>query len=367
MDDYARRWKRKRENREKLAAERAKERENRRARSQAGTGAVVGQPQEKQQKAVLPHRRRNEQVLPTKSTTPPSRKNVPMAAVRVLNPTPASSVSFSQSPGTKKHQRIQFDDSDSSSDEGFNLEAFVQQEQKKQEQRKASKKPAAQKKDPPKSALWESDEDVRPKSRAPPKEENDDDEDDPLEALIRKQTVARKLSRGTTGDDDDDDPLETLIREKKLARKRPPRNPITQMNKSLFQKSPIVQQDSGDQDALWSDSDNDDDEKTRPSHRKKRNRESSGGLAAIRAFEALDSAVDESELKPELPNAHFGPFELEPLVLSDNHAVPASMNRYLPNYQQEGIRFMYQRTVDSSHHGVILGDDMGLVCMPRDS
>ena len=41
------------------------------------------------------------------------------------------------------------------------------------------------------------------------------------------------------------------------------------------------------------------------------------------------------------------------------HAVPASLNRYLKDYQREGIRFLYSRVVGAGK-GCILGDDMGL-------
>ena len=38
--------------------------------------------------------------------------------------------------------------------------------------------------------------------------------------------------------------------------------------------------------------------------------------------------------------------------------VPATINRYLRDYQREGVRFLYQHFVQDG--GAILGDDMGL-------
>ena len=38
--------------------------------------------------------------------------------------------------------------------------------------------------------------------------------------------------------------------------------------------------------------------------------------------------------------------------------VPATINRYLRDYQREGVRFLYQHFI--KNEGAILGDDMGL-------
>lgn len=38
--------------------------------------------------------------------------------------------------------------------------------------------------------------------------------------------------------------------------------------------------------------------------------------------------------------------------------VPATINRYLRDYQRDGVRFLYQHY--SENTGAILGDDMGL-------
>lgn len=49
----------------------------------------------------------------------------------------------------------------------------------------------------------------------------------------------------------------------------------------------------------------------------------------------------------------------EPFLLSKNgHQVPYTINRYLRDYQREGVLFIYNSYVKA--RGCILGDDMGL-------
>ena len=73
-------------------------------------------------------------------------------------------------------------------------------------------------------------------------------------------------------------------------------------------------------------------------------------------------------LHPTFDKPKFGPFDVGPLVLSNTkdgdgsdtrpqHQVPASINRYLLDYQREGIQFMYN-TLVTSGMGAVLGDDM---------
>jgi hypothetical protein len=98
-----------------------------------------------------------------------------------------------------------------------------------------------------------------------------------------------------------------------------------------------------------------------------------------------DTAALQAELKPDFERPKFGPFVFDPLKLvttnsvaerpvgvmgpdagdvgddedtQEEFEVPASINRFLPNYQQEGIRFLYELV--SSRRGGILGDDMGV-------
>lgn len=64
--------------------------------------------------------------------------------------------------------------------------------------------------------------------------------------------------------------------------------------------------------------------------------------------------------KPRFPNSVTHPRLSVPFELSDTHGdrVPYTINRYLRDYQREGIRFMYNSYRRS--RGCILGDDMGL-------
>uniref|UniRef100_A0A4W6CKF6 Excision repair cross-complementation group 6-like 2 n=1 Tax=Lates calcarifer TaxID=8187 RepID=A0A4W6CKF6_LATCA len=64
--------------------------------------------------------------------------------------------------------------------------------------------------------------------------------------------------------------------------------------------------------------------------------------------------------KPVFPSSVTDPRLRVPLVLSDadGDRVPYTINRYLRDYQREGIRFIYSNYIRSS--GCILGDDMGL-------
>lgn len=74
---------------------------------------------------------------------------------------------------------------------------------------------------------------------------------------------------------------------------------------------------------------------------------------------------------PHFANPTFGPFDNTPLVLKNleaaedendsggqHHQVPASLARYLPDFQREGVGFLYNAIINGK--GAILGDDMGL-------
>ncbi|XP_068167707.1 DNA excision repair protein ERCC-6-like 2 [Antennarius striatus] len=71
---------------------------------------------------------------------------------------------------------------------------------------------------------------------------------------------------------------------------------------------------------------------------------------------ALNYATEE---KPMFPSSTIDPRLCVPLELGDDgHRVPYTINRYLRDYQREGIRFIYSNYMHS--RGCILGDDMGL-------
>lgn len=71
----------------------------------------------------------------------------------------------------------------------------------------------------------------------------------------------------------------------------------------------------------------------------------------------LDEVVEVQH--PEFESPTFGPFENEPLALrncetgSSDHKVPAALARYLPQFQRDGIKFMYNAIANG--RGVILG------------
>ena len=78
----------------------------------------------------------------------------------------------------------------------------------------------------------------------------------------------------------------------------------------------------------------------------------------------VDEELEIKKMKqhPNFANPHFGPFENIPLVLKneegdvlegDRHQVPASLSRYLPNFQREGIQFVYNALANG--RGAILG------------
>ncbi|XP_038137424.1 DNA excision repair protein ERCC-6-like 2 isoform X2 [Cyprinodon tularosa] len=62
--------------------------------------------------------------------------------------------------------------------------------------------------------------------------------------------------------------------------------------------------------------------------------------------------------KPVFPGSSTDPMLSIPLDLSNEDRVPYTINRYLRDYQREGIRFIYNNFMAST--GCILGDDMGL-------
>lgn len=67
-----------------------------------------------------------------------------------------------------------------------------------------------------------------------------------------------------------------------------------------------------------------------------------------------------TEEKPVFPSSVTDPRLCVPLELNDvdGDRVPYTINRYLRDYQREGIRFIYNNYMRS--RGCILGDDMGL-------
>lgn len=85
------------------------------------------------------------------------------------------------------------------------------------------------------------------------------------------------------------------------------------------------------------------------------------GEEAIPVSKLLRPALNDfTQEKPVFPNSvtDAKPYVSLELSDSDGHRVPYTINRYLRDYQREGIRFIYSNYICS--RGCILGDDMGL-------
>jgi len=132
-------------------------------------------------------------------------------------------------------------------------------------------------------------------------------------------------------------------------------------------------------DSLWSDSEDDEKEVIGTSRRKEKKRKHptvqpdqvhKQSTLKRNNFERkkLDDVeddeqenIDAHELKPNFADPKFGPFELVCLNLKysgGERKVSPAINRYLKNYQREGIAFMHGLVAEGQ--GGILGDDMGL-------
>lgn len=109
-----------------------------------------------------------------------------------------------------------------------------------------------------------------------------------------------------------------------------------------------------------------DGEKKKGPAKKKGSRKENARRVSNEDEEDGDGDIDESALKPYFEQPKLGPpSALEPLELPKRrdqevaHEIPASINRYLRGYQQQGVSFLYSCIMRGS--GAILGDDMGLV------
>lgn len=235
-----------------------------------------------------------------------------------------------------------------------------------------------------------------------------------LEAHRNQQ---QQMDAARNNDDDDDDGSIGTPTPTKPDKPSTPRNPIARAkenSKPFYQVSPPTAIDGGNGDSLF-DSEEDEeeeeedvDEQVAPGKKKKRSamerpkikrghnnnnkpRDRTTTNASLPTAEDVldkDTAALQAELKPDFERPKFGPFAFEPLRMiaaapcvseerpavgvmgpdagavgddqdtMEEAQVPASINRFLPNYQQEGIRFLYNLV--SSKRGGILGDDMGV-------
>jgi hypothetical protein len=163
-----------------------------------------------------------------------------------------------------------------------------------------------------------------------------------------------------------------------------PHNPIALMNQQ--RTLPVANSDSPPNEAcLWSDSENEEESQASSKKKKKttnkrkqpKTKDSSPRKKSKETvLDVHDHSVIEDEetrhlltqdeetlqrtLKPELEYPFFGPFAMEPLVLEGDNGqrneVPASLNRYLADFQKEGVQFLYKCLTAKT--GAILGDEM---------
>jgi hypothetical protein len=177
------------------------------------------------------------------------------------------------------------------------------------------------------------------------------------------------------------DHVDSLRDSEPFRERKSPRNPHTL---SLAAQSPVKAiplrlTNNNNDDDLWSDTDNEEEhiEKTKaekvtkPLKKKPKksrayveyDRDASEPLSKKSRLEDDDDAdIDPTEEKPFFENPKFGPLEFEPFVLNPGNlgiespvCVPATISRYLPPYQKEGIKFLYDRAI-TSDHGAVLGD-----------
>lgn len=135
------------------------------------------------------------------------------------------------------------------------------------------------------------------------------------------------------------------------------KKPAAQMTSSQARTEPLPKKKGGLKVAPRSGrSRNDDDSDDYSS-----DAESDGGHVDGEQDDTLIPTFDDPKMGP--------PSALEPLELprgtdqTIGHTIPASINRYLRGYQQQGVIFMYSCIMQKS--GGILGDDMGLVSERR--
>jgi len=183
--------------------------------------------------------------------------------------------------------------------------------------------------------------------------------------------------------------------------KKSPLNPLTQMRedmKAAATPAPASTLVGAAIDELWADPDVEEDKKDEDGPKKKRGKKKrcsdhqkkkppkqSTGATQTQNYDVLGVSLCDlgeeddcgktnsellAQLKPEFSHPVFGPFEQKPLDLSCDggdgkqgdetvtYQVPASIARYLADYQASGVTFLFQAI--STKKGCILGDDMGL-------
>jgi hypothetical protein len=174
--------------------------------------------------------------------------------------------------------------------------------------------------------------------------------------------------------DSSDDSCARYLRKSKRKSSSPLRNSdSTKVGAKKTKQQGMSKTKTGDD--LWDDSSDDDKpleqaQPTKKGKRKRKDRATSNECAfEDYAYDMLE-ADDElkAQLKPEFDNPKMGkPSALVQYILERNNTnapkevlydyVPASMNRYLQEYQQKAISWMHSSV--TLRKGCILGDDMG--------
>jgi hypothetical protein len=175
--------------------------------------------------------------------------------------------------------------------------------------------------------------------------------------------------------------IDSSLTSEPVHKRKSPRNPHTMSLavQSPVQAVPFQLTNKNNDDDLWSDMDNEEEpinkskaERDAKSLKKKPkksrayveyDRDPSDPLSKkSRLEDDEDAEIDPTEEKPFFDNPKFGPLEFEPFVLNPGNlgiespiCVPATISRYLPLYQKEGIKFLYDRAI-TSEHGAVLGD-----------
>lgn len=358
------------------------------------------------------------------STTKQPAATVTVSHHPLHGSSPASSISFSQSPAAKKKRpRITFDD-DSSDEEDLVATLRRQQQQKKKGQvasAAAVRKPVstttvsvqpknktpleeAELVDNPRASVSSTKPDGNPRRKIVPTAagkilyDSDEDEDDDIAKFLRRhpiQDAAQRNPPARVASPLMESPPATQASQNSppavVAAKPPPaaepphapRNPLARMASPPIPSSAVRQPPAtspGEDDFLWDGSDGEGEkdhseyDAVMDKRGKKRKRvladknKIPGDPRLSTYFPKDDDDDDEDngvvldESKPEFDAPKFGPFDDGPLMLgpvnvSKRHQVPASISRYLPDYQREGIRFLYQQAI-VRHMGAILGDGM---------
>jgi len=293
---------------------------------------------------------------PKKTYFPSSSTGIPKAIAPYSKASPSSSVSFSQSPGTKRKRSRGYLDSDSSDDddEAFLAAARRMEQRKKQresdlEKNSSPQPPVSMPKKPVAASLFQDN-------------GSDSDDDRAIMGSWKKLDAKRKERESKESMPEDPPPS--------VDPNKTPRNPLALMKENSKNTYTFPPQAADVAANLWSDSedeeqaDSSDDKKKKRKNtvqNKERKQEDNRKSGNVELPNGLDEEAEKHKLMPEFDNPKFGPFPLEPLPLkrspdAETHdfTVPASINRYLPEYQRVGIQFVYESVM--ARKGAILGD-----------